>query len=185
MNLIFLDVDGVLNSSAYFEPFLEQEPAPGERYENSDYYLRMLAEIYHTCDARIVLSSSWRTLNSREDEDAAAMYRYLEQSLARYQMGIMSTTPVIDMNRPLEIATWLKNHGDLTALRFVSLDDNFKKADYDQYNIGHCLVRTSFFCDRMEEGGLCKKRVKEAVRRLTWHPLAVRLYAKLSGYGKV
>ena len=181
MNLIFLDVDGVLNSSAYFEPFLEQEPAPGERYEISDYYLQMLAEIYHTCNAGIVLSSSWRTLNDRADQEAAAMYRYLEQSLAGYRMEIMSATPVIGMNRPLEIASWLESRRDLETLRYVSLDDNFEKADYETYGIGHCLVRTSFFCDQMTEGGLCKKHVKQAIRKLTWHPSLVRLYAKICG----
>ena len=104
MNIIFLDVDGVLNSMAYFE----QNKDKG-RIEISDYHLQMLAKIYHACDAKIVLSSSWRELDDESDIHVYWMYEYLVNELAKYDMEIISKTPVIKMNRPLEIKTWLDN----------------------------------------------------------------------------
>ena len=55
MNIIFLDIDGVLNSLPYFESMKDTD----ETYnEISDFHLEKLAEIYHTCNAEIVLSST-------------------------------------------------------------------------------------------------------------------------------
>lgn len=161
MNIIFLDIDGVLNSMAYFE----QNKGKG-RIEISDYHLQMLAKIYHTCDAKIVLSSSWRELDDESDIHVYWMYEYLLSELARYDMKIISKTPVIDMNRPLEIKTWLDNRVDKDKIRFVSLDDDFSKDMYDKYGIGDCLVKTTFYCDDVSEGGLQQEHVDKAIEIL-------------------
>ena len=92
MNIIFLDVDGVLNSSAYFK----ENKSKGHA-DISDFHLQMLAKIYHTCNAKIVLSSSWRELDV-EDLHVYWMYQYLLDELARYDMEIIDKTPVVDMN---------------------------------------------------------------------------------------
>ena len=60
MNIIFLDVDGVLNSMAYFKWLKESGNALHKNREYndiSDFHLQMLAKIYHTCNAHIVLTS--------------------------------------------------------------------------------------------------------------------------------
>ena len=163
MNIIFLDVDGVLNSMAYFE----QNKGQGKgSAEISDYHLQMLAKIYHSCDCKIVLSSSWRELDDESDIHVYWMYEYLVNELARYNMEIISKTPVIDMNRPLEIKTWLDNRVDKENIRFVSLDDDFSKERYDEYGIGHCLIKTEFFCYDVYEGGLQQKHVDKAIEIL-------------------
>lgn len=161
MNIIFLDVDGVLNSMAYFE----QNKGKG-RIEISDYHLQMLAKIYHTCNAKIVLSSSWRELDDESDIHVYWMYEYLINELARYDMKIISKTPVIDMNRPLEIKTWLDNRIDKDNIRFVSLDDDFSKDKYDVYGIGEYLVKTEFFCKDISKGGLQQEHVDKAIEIL-------------------
>lgn len=161
MNIIFLDVDGVLNSMPYFEKNKDKG-----HMEISDYHLQMLAKIYHTCDAKIVLSSSWRELDDESDIHVYWMYQYLVDELARYCMEIISKTPVIDMNRPLEIKTWLDNRDDKENIRFVSLDDDFSKEKYDAYGIGDCLVKTEFFCSNISEGGLQQKHVDKAIEIL-------------------
>lgn len=161
MNIIFLDIDGVLNSMAYFKANKNKG-----RATVSDYHLQMLAKIYHTCDANIVLSSSWRQLDDEFDMHVNYMYQYLIDELARYDMKIMSKTPVIEMNRPLEIITWLNNRVDKDNIRFVSLDDDFSKEDYDKYNIGDCLVKTTFYCDDISEGGLQQEHVNKAIKIL-------------------
>lgn len=163
MNIIFLDIDGVLNSSAYFEQGKEKGVTGREI---SDYHLQMLAKIYHTCNAKIVLSSSWRELDDESDINVYWMYEYLVNELARYDMKIISKTPVVEMNRPLEIKTWLDNRVDKDEIRFVSLDDDFSKESYDKYGIGDCLVKTEFFCHDISEGGLQQKHVDKAIKIL-------------------
>lgn len=62
VNIIFLDVDGVLNSMAYFESLNGLENSlhkDGQYNDISDFHLQMLSKIYHTCDANIVLTSTW------------------------------------------------------------------------------------------------------------------------------
>lgn len=157
MNIIFLDVDGVLNSMAYFK----QNKNRGHSYI-SDYHLQMLAKIYHTCDCKIVLSSSWRELDDESDIHVYYMYKYLVDELARYNMEIIDKTPVINMNRPLEIKTWLDSQ-DNKDINFVSLDDDFSKDKYEKYGIADCLVKTEFFCDNISDGGLHEKHVKQAI----------------------
>lgn len=165
INIIFLDVDGVLNSMAYFESLGKENRQSGYN-RISDFHLQMLAKIYHTCDAKIVLSSTWRELNNKTDMSVYPMYQYLVNSLAKYNMKIMSQTPVIHMNRPLEIVSWLNNREDRDNIRFVSLDDDFSKKDYDKYGIGDCLVHTKFFCHKLSEGGLQQEHVDKAIRIL-------------------
>lgn len=69
-------------------------------------------------------------------------------------MKIMSQTPVIGMNRPLEILTWLENRVDKENIKYISLDDDFSKEDYEKYGICDCLIHTKFFCNELSEGGL-------------------------------
>lgn len=161
MNIIFLDVDGILNSMAYFE-----QNKGKSHIEISDYHLQMLAKIYHTCNANIVLSSSWRELDDEFDMHVYWMYEYLVNELARYGMKIMSKTPVIDMNRPLEIKTWLDNRVDKDEINFVSLDDDFSKDKYNKYGIGDCLVKTEFYSKELSEGGLQQEHVDKAIEIL-------------------
>ena len=159
--IIFLDIDGVLNSMAFFKE------NKGKGYsEISDYHLQMLAKIYHTCNAKIVLSSSWRELDDEQDIHVYCIYKYLLDELARYDMEIISKTPIIDMNRPLEIKTWLDNRVDKDDINFVSLDDDFSKDSYDKYGIGNYLVKTEFFCKDISEGGLQQKHVDAAIKIL-------------------
>lgn len=166
MNIIFLDVDGVLNSMAYFKWLKESGEAlhNNEKYnEISDFHLQMLAKIYHTCNAHIVLTSTWRELDDESDMNCYPMYQYLVNSLAKYDMKIMSKTPVIGMNRPLEIVTWLNNRVDKDEIRFVSLDDDYPLEEYKEQGIEHCLVRTRFFCNELSEGGLQQEHVDRAI----------------------
>ena len=164
MKIIFLDIDGVLNSMAYFK---SNKNIKETRFDDiSDFHLRNLAEIYHKCNAHIVLSSTWRELDDEYNMTCYEMWKYLVNSLKRYDMDIMSKTPVIDQNRPLEIKTWLDNRVDREQIKFVILDDDFSKESYDKYGIGDCLVHTKFFCNTLEEGGLQQEHVDMAIKIL-------------------
>ena len=143
--IIFLDVDGVLNSLAYF--IQEKGKRHSGYYEICEEYLERLAIIYHRCNAKIVLSSTWRELDDKDDKHGCyEMYQYLLDSLAKYGMEIIDKTPTIRQNRPLEIKTWLENQINENEIVFVSLDDDHTRAEYELYGLADCLVWTRYFC---------------------------------------
>lgn len=165
LNVIFLDIDGVLNSMPYFEN-LKSETSQGEKYNQiGDFHLKMLSKIYHECDAKIVLASTWRDLEDSSDEDGYLLYQYLIECLEKYDMKIFSKTPIIQFNRPLEIFTWLKNF-NVSDIRYVILDDDFSKDEYQKYNLENHLVQTKFFCKNISEGGIQKEHVYKAIEIL-------------------
>lgn len=122
-NVIFLDVDGVFNSLAYYEKAGKSAPELEERA------LKILADTYKENDCCIVLASSWRELAPTEYRAAHSMYQYLLDSLGRYGMEIVDKTPYIQMDRPSEIAKWLEDHRD-EVKSFIILDDDFSPKGY-------------------------------------------------------
>ena len=158
-NFIFLDVDGVLNSKPYLENHCD---------ELSDYHLQNLSEIYHSCDCKIVLCSTWKELwtdPELSDTITNVLRDSLENGLEKYNMSIFDFTPDCGGNRPKEIAQWLSDHFD-EVKSFVILDDDFPEEDYEAFNLNNNLVHTYYFCRREEDGGLQKKHVDKAIQIL-------------------
>lgn len=158
MKVIFLDVDGVLNDQTWLHLM---------NSEIDKTRVARLAEIVKATGAVIVLSSSWRTLPDELDDIDMWVWDQLVNALHEYNMSIYDRTPVIGMDRPLEIRTWLDQHaGQVDA--FISLDDDFTKEDYDKYGIGDHLIKTSFYGDgKLTLGGLQNKHVLKAIEVLT------------------
>lgn len=157
MKIIFLDIDGVLNSMDYFEKVKDNDGYTDINLEK----VKLLKEIVDRTGAEIVLSSTWRELSNipgSKEEDS--QYTYLVNTLENFGLEIKSHTPYLKNNRPKEIKTWLDNHGENNEIRFVSLDDDFVKFQYDKYGIGDCLIKTSFYGSENE---LQRKHVEEAV----------------------
>lgn len=90
MNLIILDVDGVLNndrSEQNFEPRI----------------MNILRHIVESCNAQIVISSDWRRSGSN--------LARLRSELIYYGMNFIDTTPIINgEKRKREIARWLRDN---------------------------------------------------------------------------
>ena len=157
MKVIFLDIDGVLNDQTFLHHYVDTEI---DRTR-----VVRLAEIVKATGAVIVLSSSWRVLPDELDETDIWVWEQLINILHEYDMSIYDRTPVIGMDRPLEIKTWLDQHkGQVEA--FVSLDDDFRKEDYAKHDIEHCLVKTSFYCGEHGLGGLQSEHVQKALEIL-------------------
>lgn len=101
MKIIFLDVDGVLNSvQDRFSWTIE-----------SDKHLILLACIVRRTDAKIVVSSSWRN---------CGLLDTLKKRLNDFLMSIYDKTKDIG-ERGLEIKDWLDSHSGVES--FVILDD--------------------------------------------------------------
>ena len=114
INIIFLDVDGVLNSL----PYCQTTPI-GSYVDISEDNLRNLAVLYRETQAQIVLSSTWRELKDAGDTQCRNMYQGLLKALGHYGMSVYSMTPRIHGNRPEEIRAWLEMQTD-RQICFVS-----------------------------------------------------------------
>lgn len=149
MKVIFLDVDGVLNSYTFATEMLDAE---GVSIYNKDILddrcLACLKQIVQRTGAEIVLSSTWRkTADSRSN---------LTSQLEKYGLSIHSDTPITNGSRGDDISAWFDQHRGIPIEAYIVLDDN---SDVGIHTLH--LVRTSIF-----DGGLQTKHIRQAVDAL-------------------
>lgn len=113
MKILFLDVDGVLNTYS-----------SGGLYTLKKSCLKRLQRIVEETGCKIVLSSTWR-----KDEYAL---RRLKRVLKYRNISIMSCTPVLHNSiRGLEIAMWLNSNNVST---YAIVDDD---SDMEDWQLPH------------------------------------------------
>ncbi len=157
--VIFLDVDGVLNSHSTKDRcngFIGIE----------DKKVALLKDIVDATKAIVVLTSSWKTnwtnnvyFKDYEDEMAA----YLDTKLEKQGLAIKDKT--IDGNplyRGRGILRYIEMQKEIGVdiKKFVILDDEM--FDYLETKMTRYLVQTSF-----EQNGLEKKHVRKAIEKLS------------------
>ena len=148
--IIFLDIDGVLNSRVYDrERTLNDGNIDPTR-------LPLLREIVERTEAKIVLSSSWRKHWDKAREARDAIGEELNETFSAAGLEIYDKTPVIG-DRAKEISAWLKCHPEV--YEYVIFDDIF--GGWGEHE-GH-LVKTSPLIGR----GLTEKHVSDAIRILS------------------
>ena len=150
MKIIFLDIDGVLNSRRY-----DQERAPGYANKIDVTRLPLLKEIVDRTGARIVLSTSWRMYWEPDEALCAPIGQDINELFAQYELSIYDKTPTISArDRDEEVREWLSAHnGEVES--FVMLDDiAFGWGDLSDH-----LVRTSPMIGR----GLEQEHVEKAI----------------------
>ena len=167
--VIFLDVDGVLNSSRTLYEDISLE----------DYLISNLKELVDKTGAKIILSSSWRlfteavaTLMDRLDKFGLAIsgmtcdgvdLDWLEKYEFDATKKYLDTKFDWDENRQIkithdrgaEIFKWLHDHDDCA---YVILDDEIE--DIKPYFSESVIVKTSY------KTGLTKEDVKKAIQIL-------------------
>jgi hypothetical protein len=171
VRVIFLDVDGVLNSESYMLKLAEEHRQLGPHATCDCFKLHRqidpdaIARLNHlvsVTEAKIVISSTWRKLFDPPD---------LRRTLEEHGLvaEIVGQTPdghdepemlevyghLERIYRGYEIDFWLKKHPEVD--RFVILDDGS-----DMMMHGNRLVQTD--C----EDGLCDEHVDLATRVLAW-----------------
>lgn len=114
--IIFLDIDGVLNTDIYKNAVIEPE------------MVRNLKYIVEETNAQIVLSSSWKSgyYQTKFEQLKDERINLLIEELKRIGLSISGLTPFTDVlrggaNRPFEIKKWLERFP--TVESFVILDD--------------------------------------------------------------
>lgn len=110
MKIIFLDIDGVLNSEQWFE---EPKIFPNEYIDPK--CLKLVIDLAKTEKAKIVITSVWRT--------TTALINFLEQK----GLDIFDKTPILDEGslRGEEIQKWLDANflQFPEGIQFIIIDD--------------------------------------------------------------
>lgn len=151
MKVIFLDVDGVLNTPKLIREF-------GMDHIN-DTFILLVKRIVDETNAQIVLSSTWRI---REKDKTI-----VEQALARHGLDLLDTTPVIE--RPGE---WVRRHEEIRAWLEASdrLCEKFKTNKVEKFAIlddfDDAEIEGSFFKTN-EDQGITVEIVEKVIQHLS------------------
>lgn len=150
MKIIFLDVDGVLNSIDSEDRF--------KCFIGIDYSgIKLLKEIVDATGAEIVLVSTWKLSWSKDGSRPDSLGAYLDARLAEESLTIIDKTGGTINERGHGIIDWLSEH---PADSWIVLDDEIFE-DYEECGIIPHLVKTSFY-----DGGLKDKHVEMAINLL-------------------
>lgn len=151
MKVIFLDVDGVLNSDEYIDRAKKSDLQGIERDIDVE-KIKLLKKAINETGAKVVLSSSWRYTKN---------VKYLKELLARYGIFVDST-PFIQNERGLEIRQWLSENRGVED--FIILDDEIFES-YDE-ELMKKLVKISNRNGYSLGEGLRQDDIDEIIRRL-------------------
>lgn len=155
MKIIFLDIDGVLNSIRTRETFEDFVFVDDDK-------ILLLKDLIDKTNAKIVLSSSWRTgwrfkeKNPRCANEDVRLFEALQLKLKEFDIELMSYTDNF-WHRGKEIDTWLKQWQGEKVESFIILDD-MPKEDFEP-NTDH-LIQTNIAT------GLTPANVEEAIIKL-------------------
>lgn len=150
MKIIFLDIDGVLNSQKFLDAGGNQKQTKFPEFVSKFidcHAVSLLKQIVDATNAKIVISSTWKNGVDRTPEWFVDLFN----TICGIQFDVIDKTPLLDTSRGEEIKAWLdNNHVD----NFVIIDDDGNDFLDEQK---HKLVQTTF------ENGLTEKEVDEAI----------------------
>lgn len=169
MKVIFLDVDGVLNNEETFIKCEKEYLATGKRIAKlDDVFVNRLAEIVNKTEAKIVLSSSWKTGWNKDISKCSKNCKDLISTLKKYGLEIFDCTEINrNGKRQDEIKAWLSNHPYVN--NYVILDD---ETTFLMDFVNNRLVKTSILPDgviltKMSDAtGLLQEHVDKAIEIL-------------------
>ncbi len=171
MKVIFLDIDGVLNS----EKDLLESKGDSEIFDRP---LALLKELVESTKAKIVISSTWRIGYSKSGRNSwygEEIFKTLTDRLREYQMEVYDITPVINkpgVQRGDEIRLWLENtKEDIES--FVILDDDADMCEFTGTNLVQTSMKTGLLEYHTEiaksilnDENITQEIVLEAIRKV-------------------
>ena len=118
MKILFLDIDGVLNSREY-----DRRRNWSEQSNIDKTRLPLLKRIIESTGAKIVLISSWRSHWNSDGALCDGAGRYMNDLFAEYGLSVYDKTPCLaGARRKDEVAAWLSAHAGEVE-NFAILDD--------------------------------------------------------------
>ena len=169
MKVIFLDIDGVLNTSETYRKRREEYIKTKRWITEIDLHrVARLKYIINMTGAKVVLSSSWRLMGEFSDGEYISKSNLLKELLDIFNsfgIKIYDITPHLDYGskRDKEIMKWLKGK-DIES--FVVIDD---ETSFLMEFVQNELIKTSFLPDgemlmNMDDcTGLCEEHVNKAI----------------------
>lgn len=155
MKIIFLDVDGVLNSEEFYMAHKEDI----ELQQIDEVCVKRLKQIVDATNAKIVLSSSWRGGWDKDPKKIDQFCMQLVKMLAKYDLVIVDRTCYLETwDRSKEVQIWIKEQKERID-SFLILDDynyNWKKRGYEEH-----WIQTDF-----ADGGLKEEHIQRAIQIL-------------------
>eukprot|EP01084_Bolivina_argentea_P121910 216058_1 len=155
VKIIFLDVDGVLNSLEY-TPVQDIE-SPDDLYVIEEDKVKLLKQIVDKTNSKIVISSTWR--------NNAKQLQKLSNILNKYGMKYLDCIPHLkdnDKNRVDEIEMFMNEYNknnDIQISKWIAIDD----MDLMKYNP---KLITKHFIHTTQQYGLTSQHVKQAIKLL-------------------
>lgn len=152
MKVIFLDIDGVLNCK-------NSKSSCCGLMGIDDKKVELLKSIVDKSNAKIVLTSSWRTgwEKIRKGQQSYTA-DYLDRKLRKYRLCITDKTDDYIAMRGEAIIKWLDGKN---VENYVILDDEVW--DYEKCGFAGKLVKTDFFDNN---GGLNETKANEVIKIL-------------------
>ena len=165
-SIIFLDIDGVLNSKPYCDRMTalyknKEKPHPLTDQMDAN-IIRRIARLANESNSDIVLSSTWKCLWT--DPEMIEHKKQMKSILEPNGIFIIDTTPDCIGGRTFEIRNWLDEHTNVK--HFVSLDDDYPEAYYVKAGIPNHTIHTNFWCTTESEGGFQEYHFNKALEIL-------------------
>lgn len=137
MRVLFLDVDGVLNSEINF--FIKPNHQDNFWVEDrvfSKSSLELVSKLIYLFDLTVILSSSWRHGWGYQED---AEQRILQKALASFNMEVYDVTPTLSWHNPRgeEIQAWLDENQDKKIEAIIIIDD-----ETDMLHLKKYLIKT-------------------------------------------
>lgn len=155
MKVIFLDMDGVINSIAYWKQrnVVASHRSVFDRHldEIDPVALSRLNTLVEKSDAKLVLSSSWRETHSCKEIELM----FLEIGWRQTTVPFIGATPYLRGKRGEEVDHWLERN--TSVKQYVILDDD---SDFTSEQKESHFVHTSW------ETGLLDEHVEKAIQIL-------------------
>ena len=151
LKVIFLDIDGVLNSSETID-------------RNRDYpeldprNLKVLKQIVDVTDAKLVLISEWKDDWTNADGTESKAQFYIRYQLQEKDLDIFACTQDQGSGRGKGIRKWISAH---CPIEWCILDDHIFP-DYESCGLLDHLVKTDY-----TTGGLREDHIKEIHKKLS------------------
>lgn len=127
MKVLFLDIDGVLNSETYFQTLTNPAVLPADSHIDPQ-AVASLQQIIDGSQAKVVISSSWRKFFSLDE---------LRRILAGKGLlaDIIGATPSTHSHRArgLEIRAWLRENKTMPIDGILVLDDDTDMASVEPW----------------------------------------------------
>ena len=136
--VLFLDIDGVLNSKIYYKYLYKPEDG-GSRFD--PYCVILVKKLIEEFSLKIVISSTWR-----DGAKNRLMKELNDNNFIEYLHEDWLTPIVRPANRGKEIELWLDNHPEVED--YIILDDNTNLLDHqiDKF------IKTSMYMGMVQEG---------------------------------